>query len=111
MFVRPLSPPLGKCPLTRIASGDPTSPRKRGEVTLATRRAREARPMADLASAAVNVAFHGLTLAMVLYLISVGLSVTMGLMGFVNLAHGAFAMAGGYVASTLIARHGVPFAL
>ena len=33
---------------------------------------------------------------MVLYLISVGLSVTMGLMGFVNLAHGVFAMAGGY---------------
>jgi branched-subunit amino acid ABC-type transport system permease component len=32
----------------------------------------------------------------VLYLISVGLSVTMGLMGFVNLAHGVFAMAGGY---------------
>jgi branched-chain amino acid transport system permease protein len=67
--------------------------------------------MSDLASAAVNVAFHGLTLAMVLYLISVGLSVTMGLMGFVNLAHGAFAMAGGYVMTTLMNRWGVDFAL
>src|SRR3982751_6842550 len=67
--------------------------------------------MTEIASAAVNVAFHGLTLAMVLYLISVGLSVTMGLMGFVNLAHGAFAMAGGYVMTTLMNRAGVPFPL
>jgi len=48
-------------------------------------------------TAAVNVAFNGLAFAMVLYLISVGLSVTMGMMGFVNLAHGVFAMAGGYI--------------
>jgi branched-chain amino acid transport system permease protein len=48
---------------------------------------------------------------MVLYLISVGLSVTMGLMGFVNLAHGAFAMAGGYVMTTLMNRWGVDFPL
>jgi branched-chain amino acid transport system permease protein len=47
---------------------------------------------------------------MVLYLISVGLSVTMGLMGFVNLAHGAFAMAGGYALTTLMARFQLPFA-
>ena len=53
--------------------------------------------MDNFLSAAISVGFHGLALAMVLYLISVGLSVTMGLMGFVNLAHGAFAMAGGYV--------------
>ena len=46
---------------------------------------------------------------MVLYLISVGLSVTMGLMGFVNLAHGAFAMAGGYALATLMARLHLPF--
>ncbi len=51
----------------------------------------------------------GLALAMVLYLISVGLSVTMGLMGFVNLAHGAFAMAGGYAMTTLMNRYGAPF--
>jgi branched-chain amino acid transport system permease protein len=67
--------------------------------------------MSDLASAALNVAFHGLTLGMVLYLISVGLSVTMGLMGFINLAHGAFAMAGGYVMTTLMSRFGLDFAL
>ena len=46
---------------------------------------------------------------MVLYLISVGLSVTMGLMGFVNLAHGVFAMLGGYVVTSLMNRYGVPF--
>src|SRR5690349_19286934 len=59
---------------------------------------------------AVSIAFHGLAFAMVLYLISVGLSVTMGLMGFVNLAHGVFAMLGGYVMTGLMTRHGVPFA-
>ncbi len=48
---------------------------------------------------------------MVLYLISVGLSMTMGLMGFVNLAHGAFAMGGGYLALTLMNRLGVNFFL
>ena len=67
--------------------------------------------MSEFASAAISIAFHGLALAMVLYLISVGLSVTMGLMGFVNLAHGAFAMAGGYAMTTLMNRYGVPFAL
>src|SRR5262245_3111427 len=46
---------------------------------------------------------------MVLFLISVGLSITMGLMGFVNLAHGAFAMLGGYVAVTLMLRAGVGY--
>src|ERR1700676_5553578 len=65
--------------------------------------------MGDLLSAAISIAFHGLALAMVLYLISVGLSVTMGLMGFVNLAHGIFAMAGGYVAVSLMSRAGGPF--
>jgi branched-chain amino acid transport system permease protein len=67
--------------------------------------------MSEIASAAISVAFHGVTLGMVLYLISVGLSVTMGLMGFVNLAHGAFAMAGGYVMTTLMNRWGVDFPL
>jgi len=46
---------------------------------------------------------------MILYVISVGLSVTMGLMGFVNLAHGVFAMAGGFILSTVMGRLGVPF--
>jgi branched-chain amino acid transport system permease protein len=66
--------------------------------------------MDELLSATISIAFHGLALAMVLYLISVGLSVTMGLMGFVNLAHGAFAMAGGYALTTLMARWHLPFA-
>jgi branched-chain amino acid transport system permease protein len=48
---------------------------------------------------------------MILYVISVGLSVTMGLMGFINLAHGVFAMAGGYIFSTAMTRLGVPFPL
>ena len=60
-------------------------------------------------SAAVSIGFHGLAFAMVLYLISVGLSVTMGLMGFVNLAHGVFAMLGGYIMTSLMSRVGVPF--
>lgn len=65
----------------------------------------------DALTAAVNVAFNGLAFAMVLYLISVGLSVTMGMMGFVNLAHGVFAMAGGYVVTSLMKEQGVPFPL
>jgi branched-chain amino acid transport system permease protein len=60
---------------------------------------------------AVSIAFHGLAFAMVLYLVSVGLSITMGLMGFVNLAHGAFAAIGGYIAITLMNQAQVPFPL
>jgi len=67
--------------------------------------------MTDALSAAVSIGFHGLAFAMVLYLISVGLSVTMGMMGFVNLAHGVFAMLGGYIVTSLISRQGVPFGL
>jgi branched-chain amino acid transport system permease protein len=66
--------------------------------------------MTDTLSAIISIGFHGLAFAMVLYLISVGLSVTMGLMGFVNLAHGVFAMLGGYVVTSLMNRYGVPFA-
>jgi branched-chain amino acid transport system permease protein len=44
-----------------------------------------------------SVILGGLCAGTVLFIVSVGLSVTMGLMGFVNLAHGAFAMVGGYV--------------
>ncbi|MUO78745.1 branched-chain amino acid ABC transporter permease [Agrobacterium vitis] len=59
----------------------------------------------------VEVAFQSLAYASVLYLISVGLSVTLGLMGFVNLAHGVFAMAGGYIAATAISVWGLPWPL
>ena len=67
--------------------------------------------MSGVLDAVISIGFHGLAFAMVLYLISVGLSVTMGLMGFVNLAHGVFAMLGGYVLSRLMSRYGTPFAL
>jgi branched-chain amino acid transport system permease protein len=67
--------------------------------------------MSGALDAAVSIGFHGLAFAMVLYLVSVGLSVTMGLMGFINLAHGVFAAAGGYIMTTLLDRYGVPFPL
>src|SRR5437660_10638688 len=67
--------------------------------------------MADILSSSISIGFYGVALAMVLYLISVGLSVTMGLMGFVNLAHGVFAMIGGYAMTTLMSRANVPFVL
>ena len=55
------------------------------------------------------VIFDGVAYGMLLFLIGVGLSITMGLMNFVNLAHGAFAMLGGYACVMLMTRAGVPF--
>ena len=52
----------------------------------------------------ISILLGGLASGMVLFIVSVGLSVTMGLMGFVNLAHGGFAMLGGY-AIVLAMRH------
>jgi branched-chain amino acid transport system permease protein len=60
-------------------------------------------------SAFLGVLFDGVAYGSLLFLISVGLSVTMGLMSFVNLAHGAFAMLGGFVCVSLMRRFGVPF--
>ena len=57
----------------------------------------------------MTVLFDGIASGMLLFLISVGLSVTLGLMNFVNLAHGSFAMVGGYVCVTLLNKAGVPF--
>ena len=57
----------------------------------------------------MTVLFDGIASGVLLFLISVGLSVTLGLMNFVNLAHGAFAMLGGYICVTLLNRFGVPF--
>jgi len=57
----------------------------------------------------MTVLFDGIAAGMLLFLISVGLSVTLGLMNFINLAHGAFAMLGGYVCVVLLSRFGVPF--
>ncbi|MBP1203466.1 branched-chain amino acid transport system permease protein [Duganella sp. 1411] len=56
-----------------------------------------------------GVLFDGIAYGSLLFLISVGLSVTMGMMNFINLAHGAFAMLGGYVSVTVLSRLGVPF--
>lgn len=50
-------------------------------------------------------------MGMLLFLISVGLSVTLGLMNFVNLAHGSFAMLGGYTCVVLFGKYGMPFPL
>jgi branched-chain amino acid transport system permease protein len=57
----------------------------------------------------IGVLFDGIAYGSLLFLISIGLSVTMGLMNFVNLAHGAFAMVGGYVCVTVMSRIGLPF--
>jgi len=57
----------------------------------------------------VSILLGGLSAGMVLFIVSVGLSVTMGLMGFVNLAHGAFAMLGGYVIVLAMNRLGLGF--
>lgn len=60
-----------------------------------------------MASAAI-VLLDGLAYGMILFIISVGLTVTMGLMRVVNLAHGGFAMAGGYLAAVMVTA-GIPF--
>jgi branched-chain amino acid transport system permease protein len=57
----------------------------------------------------LGVVFDGIAYGSLLFVISIGLSVTMGLMNFVNLAHGAFAMLGGYAAVIVMSRLGVPF--
>jgi branched-chain amino acid transport system permease protein len=57
----------------------------------------------------LGVLFDGIAYGSLLFIVSLGLSVTMGLMNFVNLAHGAFAMAGGYVTVVAMTRLGIPF--
>jgi branched-chain amino acid transport system permease protein len=57
----------------------------------------------------IGVLFDGLAYGSLLFLVSLGLSVQMGLMNFVNLAHGAFAMAGGFICVVAMSRYGVPF--
>ena len=57
----------------------------------------------------IGVLFDGIAYGSLLFLISIGLSVTMGLMNFVNLAHGAFAMMGGYLCVTVMSQLGLPF--
>lgn len=59
----------------------------------------------------VIVLFDGFAFGMLLFVLSVGLTVTLGLMNFINLAHGAFGMIGGYVTVMLMRQFGVPFLL
>jgi len=57
----------------------------------------------------VSILLGGFASGMVLFIVSVGLSVTMGLMGFVNLAHGGFAMLGGYAIVLAMKHWGMSF--
>jgi branched-chain amino acid transport system permease protein len=57
----------------------------------------------------LTILFDGIAYGMLLFVLACGLSITLGLMNFVNLAHGAFAMAGGYITLVLVNRAGLPF--
>jgi branched-chain amino acid transport system permease protein len=57
----------------------------------------------------LTILFDGIAYGMLLFVLASGLAVTMGLMNFVNLAHGAFAMAGGYICFITVNRWGLPF--
>jgi branched-chain amino acid transport system permease protein len=57
----------------------------------------------------LTILFDGISTGMLLFVLACGLAVTLGLMNFVNLAHGAFAMVGGYVTVIAMQRFGVPF--
>lgn len=59
----------------------------------------------------LTILVDGLAYGMLLFVLAAGLSVTLGVMNFINLAHGAFAMAGGYAAVVLVNGGGVPFLL
>ncbi|HYP83876.1 branched-chain amino acid ABC transporter permease [Variovorax sp.] len=57
----------------------------------------------------LTILFDGIAYGMLLFVLAVGLAVTLGLMNFINLAHGAFAMAGGYLTVMAMQHFGVPF--
>src|SRR5918996_2644348 len=57
----------------------------------------------------LTILIDGVAYGMLLFILACGLAVTLGLMNFVNLAHGAFAMAGGYATVLLTSRAGLPF--
>ena len=59
----------------------------------------------------MTILFDGIAYGMLLFILACGLALTLGLMNFINLAHGAFAMAGGYLLIVLSQRAGVPFVL
>ena len=57
----------------------------------------------------LTILFDGIAYGMLLFVLASGLAVTLGLMNFINLAHGSFAMAGGYITVVLVNHLGVPF--
>src|SRR5258705_13942575 len=57
----------------------------------------------------LTILFDGIAYGMLLFVLACGLAVTLGLVNFVNLAHGAFAMTGGYVCAGLVNNSGWPF--
>lgn len=59
----------------------------------------------------LTILFDGIAYGMLLFILACGLSITLGLMNFVNLAHGAFAMAGGYVTVVMMNHYGISFYL
>jgi len=83
-----------------------TATRRRAHPSLPTR---HEKTRGTMLNHILGVLFDGIAYGSLLFLISVGLSVTMGLMNFINLAHGAFAMFGGYVAVWAMSRLGLPF--
>jgi branched-chain amino acid transport system permease protein len=59
----------------------------------------------------LTILFDGISYGMLLFVLACGLSVTLGLMNLINLAHGSFAMAGGYAIVILSNNYGVPFSI
>lgn len=57
----------------------------------------------------LTILFDGIAYGMLLFILACGLTITLGLMNFINLAHGAFAMAGGYVTVVMMNRYGISF--
>jgi branched-chain amino acid transport system permease protein len=57
----------------------------------------------------LTIVFDGAAYGMLLFVLAIGLCVTLGLMNFINLAHGAFAMAGGYLAIVMTNQWGISF--
>lgn len=57
----------------------------------------------------LTILSDGIAYGMLLFVLACGLTVTLGLMNFINLAHGAFAMAGGYLTVTMMNRYGISF--
>jgi branched-chain amino acid transport system permease protein len=57
----------------------------------------------------LTILFDGVAYGMLLFVLAVGLCITLGLMNFINLAHGAFARAGGYLTVVMMNRMGISF--